>query len=304
VNRILTIVGPTAAGKAKLSIELAKKISGEIISADSRKIYKFLDIGTAKLSRRINKKKRFHLIDFVDPDESYSCGQFARDAEIKIIEIQSRGKVPIVCGGTGLYIKALYQPLHKLPESDIKIKRNLTKQLNRFGIEHLYKKLRSVDPEWAAKIQPKDKQRIMRGLAVYEITGKSLSSLIKKKHTNAKFFPYYVGLIIPREELYKRIDKRFDRMIKNGLIKEIQLILKRGFSAESTALKTIGYKEIVKFLQGTLTLEEAIQRAKIRTRNFAKRQIIWFRRIPGIKWYNPEDPNVTNHIIDNWKKLY
>ncbi len=301
--RILTIVGPTAAGKTKVAIEIAKKISAEIISADSRQIYKYLDIGTDKPTHKEQKKVKFHLIDFIHPDDNYSCGQFARDAEAKIEEIRTRGNVPLLCGGTGLYIRALFNPLHKLPESDKEVKEKLMKKLNKYGVDYIYKKLLSIDPAWAKKITPKDKQRILRGLEVYELTGKPLSVLIKNQRKKSKYKPIYIGLNIAREELYKRINKRFDEMLKNGLVKEVKFLLKNGFSPESSALRTIGYREIVEYLQGKTTLNEAIERAKRHTRNFAKRQISWFSKIPGLKWYNPEDTSIVMTIIKRTKKL-
>jgi tRNA dimethylallyltransferase len=285
---ILTIVGPTAAGKTDLAIEIAERISGEIISADSRQIFKYLDIGTAKPSAKQRRKIEFHLIDFVKPDEDYSCGQFARDAVQKIEDIRNRNRVPIVCGGTGLYIRALFHPLHELPQSDKKTKIRLSRMLDTHGIEYMYKKLQRVDPVWAKKITPQDKQRILRGLEVYQMTGKSLTTFIGKKKTSVNFHPYYIGLNMPRVQLYEKINQRFDQMIEKGLIKEVKMLLARGFSPKSSALRTIGYKEIIEYLKGLSNLDEAIDKAKRRTRNYAKRQITWFSKIPGLRWYNPD----------------
>jgi len=288
MNRILTIVGPTAVGKTRIAMEIAKKTGGEIISADSRQIYKYLNIGTAKPTNQERHEVPFHLIDFIDPDDSYSCGQFARDAEMKIENIKKRGHVPIVCGGTGLYIKALFNPFHKLPQSDRKIKGQLINLLNTKGLAYLYLQLLKVDPLWVEKIKPNDKQRILRGLEIYEMTGKPLSEFIKKEKPQPRYAPYYIGLNLPRDALYCRIDKRFDYMIENGLVEEIKNLLKKGFNPNSNALRTIGYKEIVEYITGNLTLEEAIIKAKQHTKNFAKRQITWFSNIIGIKWHNPQ----------------
>jgi tRNA dimethylallyltransferase len=301
---ILTIVGPTAVGKTSFAIRIAKKISGEIISADSRQIYKYLDIGTAKPTNKERKMVNFYLIDFVNPDDIYSCGQFARDAEAKIEYIKKKKKVPIICGGTGLYIKALFDPLHKLPESDKAIKQKLLAELHYHGIDHLYKQLSSIDSEWAKKIGSKDKQRILRGLEVYEITGKPLSKLIKMNRAKAKFFPYYVGLNIPRTELYEKIDQRFDNMIRNGLVKEVKALLKKGYDPQANALRTIGYKEITAYLKGDHILSEAIDKAKKRTRNFARRQITWFNKIPDIKWFDPKEPNLVGKIANRLKREF
>lgn len=303
MNRILTIVGPTAVGKTKVAIEVAKKISGEIISADSRQIYKYLDIGTAKPTRKERRNINFHLIDFAHPDDTYSCGQFTRDAEIKIEEIEDRGNNPIICGGTGLYIKALFKPLHNLPQSDRKLKKKLAHLLQKHGIEYLYKRLLSIDPDWAKKIMPRDTQRILRGLEVYEITGLPLSKLIKKEKKKAKYLPCYIGLNLSRKDLYQRIEKRFDTMVKNGFIEEVKYLLKKGLNPESNALRTIGYKEIIGYLRGKLTLDETLNRIKQRTRNFAKRQVTWFSKIPDLHWYNSEDPEIIRIIIERFELI-
>ncbi|MGB3340125.1 MAG: tRNA (adenosine(37)-N6)-dimethylallyltransferase MiaA [bacterium] len=299
--KIIAIVGPTAVGKTDLSIKIARRISGEIISADSRQIYTHLKIGTAKPTSEQKRQATFHLIDFVHPDNSYSCGQFARDAELKIEEIISKNRIPIICGGTGLYIKSLFNPLHTLPVSNREIKNKLQASMEKYGVEYLYKQLLSVDPQWAGQIMPRDKQRIMRGLEVYEMSGKPLSSVLKTKKRKTKYLPHYIGLNLPRAELYNTIDQRFDKMIKQGLVNEVELLLRKGLDPASNALRTIGYKEIIQYLKNEMILEEAIQRAKQRTRNFAKRQVTWFNKISGLQWYNPADPEVVKYIINQWK---
>jgi len=280
-------MAPTGAGKTKFAIEIAKKTNGEIISADSRQIYKYLDIGTAKPTFEECRQIKFHLIDIITPDQTYSCGQFARDAGQKIEEIEKRGRLPMVCGGTGLYIRALFNPLHHLPQSDPIVKEKLLNILKEKGVEFLYKRLLSVDPQWASIIKPKDRQRILRGLEVYEITGQPLSELIKSKKPDAKYQPYYIGINLPREELYKKINERFDNMIKGGLIEEVKKILNMGYRPDCPGLRTIGYREIVAYLQGKLTRSEAIEKAKQQTRNFARRQLTWFGKIPDIAWHQP-----------------
>ena len=300
--RILTIVGPTAVGKTEIAIQIATRFHGEIISADSRQIYKYLDIGTAKPTVEQKRKTRFHLIDFIEPHEDYSCGRYARDAERKIEEIAARNRVPIVCGGTGLYIRALFHPLDELPQSDLRTRSRLRETLNKRGLKYLYTKLQGIDQDWANRIKPTDKQRILRGLEVYEVTGKPLSKLIGKKKIHKDFSPLYIGLNLPREVLYARIDKRFSRMIEQGLVEETETLLARGFSKESSALRTIGYKEIIEHLDGIITLEDAIAKAKRRTRNYAKRQVTWFSRIPQIVWCNPDDPMTVGGILQRLRK--
>jgi len=289
MSEIITIIGPTGVGKTRLAIELAEKFNGEIISADSRQVYKYLNIGTAKPTTEEREKAIFHLIDFLLPDEHYSCGNFARDAEHLIEEIIKRNKLPIVCGGTGLYIRALYDPLHQLPQADKNLKERLQQVLKEKGLDFLYNKLLGIDPEWANRVGPRDKQRILRGLEVYEIAKRPLSELIKKERVKARYRPKYIGLIVPRNELYKRIDNRYDEMISNGLVDEVKNILKMGFKPDCYGLRTIGYKEIVRYLQGDWDLKTAIEKAKQHTRNFAKRQITWFRAISEVNWYEPDD---------------
>ncbi len=298
MDRILTIVGPTASGKTDLAIRIAHEVSGEIVSADSRQIYRYLDIGTAKPDRAQQKSVTFHLIDFVEPNASYSCGQFARDAAQRISSIRQKGSIPIVCGGTGLYIKALYEPLHELPASDKEIKTRLTRQLHDRGIHHLYQQLLGIDPSWAQRVGPHDTQRILRGLEIYEMTGKPLSTLLNGKRKVPKYLPYYIGLDLPREELYKRIDRRFDTMIAAGFVNEVKSLLNKGFDPGINALRTIGYKEFVEYLSGKCALPEAVAKAKRRTRNFAKRQLTWFSRIPGVGWYDPRDPHLVAHVVN------
>ena len=300
--KVMTIVGPTAVGKTQIAIKIAQKISGEILSADSRQIYKELNIGTAKPTPEEQKLVQFHLIDCVPPDESYSCGQFAREAEKKIAEIYSQGKLPIVCGGTGLYIRALFHPLHKLPESDKDVKEKLVTEMNTHGIKHLYERLLQIDPAWAQKIMPADKQRILRALEVYEISGKTMSSLTQSKQKESRYLPYYMGLTLPREELYQKINKRFDDMIENGLVKETEMLIEKGLDPASSALRTLGYKEMIEYLQEQLTFDDAVRKAKQRTRNFAKRQIAWFNNVQGIHWYDARDPNLVNNLISSYRQ--
>jgi len=300
--KVLTIVGPTSVGKTAVAIELAQRNTDEIVSADSRQIYKYLDIGTAKPDVEQRKKVKFHLIDFVLPDEDYSCGQFARDAGQVIANIRTRGFTPIICGGTGLYIKALFHPLDELPASDREAKKRLRETLDKKGIEYMYNRLSRIDPEWAQRIKPNDKQRILRGLEIYERTGKPLSRLIGNKK-KSPFLPYYIGLNLPRQELYERINRRFDEMIRRGLLEEVESLLGRGFDPQSNALRTIGYKEIVEHLQGFLSLEDATEKAKRRTRNYAKRQITWFNKMPGIKWHDAQDPRAVKNILRDWKEI-
>jgi len=298
---ILTIVGPTAVGKTDVAMLVAERISGEIVSADSRQIYKHLNIGTAKPTVAQRRKIPFHLVDFIEPDKNYSCGQFARDAERIIDDILERDRTPIVCGGTGLYIRALFHPLDDLPQSSAATKKRLNDLLKRYGIIHMYRKLQRIDPAWAEKIKPQDKQRVMRGIEVYEITGKPLSEMMGKQNRVTRFLPFYIGLRLPRDVLYSRINTRFEQMLAQGLVKETNALLKRGFDPHSSALRTIGYKEIAAYLRGDMSFHEASEKARRRTRNYAKRQVTWFNKIPDIVWYDASDPELTERILKTIK---
>jgi tRNA dimethylallyltransferase len=289
MKTVITIVGPTAGGKTGLAIALAKMMDGEIVSADSRQIYKRLDIGTAKPTPAERRHAVFHLIDFIEPDAEYSCGQFGRDAEHWIKAILEKGRTPIVCGGTGLYIKALFDPLHPLPRSTRETKEKLSTELENRGLEFMYRRLQRADPDWARKIKANDKQRIMRGLEILELTGQTLTSLLDKPRPRARFRARYFGIRWPRSRLYERIDGRFDRMIANGLVDEIRGILKLGYAADRIALRTIGYRELIEYLLGKASLAEAVLQAKKNTRNFAKRQMTWFGKVTGVKWLDGVD---------------
>lgn len=284
MGSILAVVGPTGTGKTELACAVAEQTGGEIISADSRQIYRHLEIGTAKPTPAQRRRVRFHLVDIVDPDEHYSCGAFARDATAAIDDIQGRGRRPIVCGGTGLYIRALFQPLHVLPRSDPETKRRLRQELAERGLAALYRELAASDAEWARKVKPTDTQRILRGLEVARMTGKPLSWWLRQERPAPRHQPRYVGLTMERARLYARLNDRFDRMLAEGLEREVQELLKTGRDPECPGLRTIGYAEIVDHLLGRMSREEAIARAKQRTRNYAKRQLTWFARLAGLTW--------------------
>ncbi len=287
---ILTILGPTASGKTDLALRLAERLKAEIVSADSRQIYKYLDIGTAKPTWPQRQKTPFHLIDFLEPDQTYSCGQFSRDAQQKIAEIIQRGRTPIVCGGTGLYLRALFEPLHRLPRSTAESKQKIIAELEAVGLDKMFQRLKSIDPAWAEKIGPRDRQRILRGLEIYDLTGRPISEFFSGPRPAPKFPPRYLGLYLPRTILYQRIDRRFDRMLEMGLVDEVRSVLDRGFAPDCPGLRTIGYQEIIAYLQDRMTREQACALAKKNTRNFARRQGIWFKKMKGITWLDAERP--------------
>ena len=294
---ILVIAGPTASGKTAVGIELAQRLNGEIISADARQIYRFMDIGTAKPTAEERAAARHHLIDFVNPDEDYSAGQFAEDASVVIGDILRRGKVPIVVGGAGLYIRALFDGFSQMPKIPMEIRTRLQEE-GKYCLPKLYERLCEVDPEWAAKIQATDTQRILRGLEVYEASGKPLSEYQKVPPTPPiRHTASYFGLRWEREALYERINSRARLMIENGLIEEAASLRDKGYTPDLNALNAFGYREIFQYLNGETTLDRALADLQQGTRRYAKRQMTFFRRDERIAWIDGSDDGVADTIL-------
>ncbi len=301
MQKVIVICGPTASGKTGLGIELAKKINGEIISSDSMQIYKDMNIGTAKPTDEETKEIKHHLIDFVSPDERYSVADFKKDAKAKIKEIINENKVPIIVGGTGLYINSL---VYEIEYTDIKIdekyRNELEKIIQEKGLEELYKEACKIDFEAMKTISENDKKRIMRVLEIYHDTGKTKTEQEKESRKNKPEYDYKVfGINMDREKLYERINKRVDIMIEDGLIQEVEELTKK-YSKFPTAMQGLGYKEVVEYLNKNCTKEEMIEKIKMETRRYAKRQITWFKKIENIKWINGLDTvqNNVNTILE------
>lgn len=294
---IAVIAGPTASGKTAVGIALAKALNGEIISADSRQIYRYMDIGTAKPTREEQAMVRHHVIDLVDPDGEYSAGQFARDAAAAIADIQARGKFPIVVGGAGLYLRALFDGFAPVPEVPIEIRQRLQEEaLENLGA--LYTRLQAVDPLWAGTIQPADVQRIVRGLEVYEATGRTLSAFQgQPRQRVGTWRTQWFGLDWPRETLYDRINRRAVQMLDLGLIEEVKGLVARGYAGETNALNTFGYKECLQVLNGALSLDDALFAIQQHTRRYAKRQLTWFRAEKRIVWIDAEAGGSNREIL-------
>ncbi len=297
LHDILVIVGPTASGKTAVGIELAQRLNGEIISADARQIYRFMDIGTAKPTAEERSAVRHHLIDFVNPDEDYSAGQFAEDASAVIGDILCRGKMPILVGGAGLYIRALFDGFSPMPKIPAEIRVRL-KEEGRESLPELYKRLCEVDPEWAAKIQATDTQRILRGLEVFEASGKPFSEHQKVLPTPPiRHTASYFGLYWEREALYERINARACLMFENGLIEEAASLRDRGYTPALNALNAFGYREIFQYLDGKTTLDRALADLQQGTRRYAKRQMTFFRKNERIQWVDGSDVDVADAIL-------
>jgi tRNA dimethylallyltransferase len=295
-RKIIVIVGPTCSGKTNLGIQLAEKINGEIISADSRQIYKYLDVGTAKPSKDELEKVKHYFISKLEPDEDFNVSKFEWEA-LKIIEkIFENGKQPIVVGGTGLYIKALIDGIFDTVDTDEEYRKELLELKAKFGNQYLYDKLILVDSESAEKMQPSNWKRIIRALEVYRLTGERIGVHQQryKREVDYNFVQY--GLNWDRKVLYRNIENRVDEMIKSGLVEEAKEIIANGFDKKLNSLNTVGYKEIISYLEGEISLDRAIELIKRNTRRFAKRQMTWFRRDKRIRWYDVSDVADLNKV--------
>ena len=297
--KVIVICGPTASGKTALSIELAKKINGEIVSCDSMQIYKDMDIGTAKPTIEEMQGIKHYMLDFVSPDERYSVADYKKQAKQAIREIIEKGKVPIVVGGTGLYVDSLiYEIEYQDIEFDEKYRKQLEERSKKEGLEVLYNEAKKIDPEAITKISPNDKKRILRILEIYNATGKNKTEQEKESRKNEVEFDYKVYAISwDREKLYDRINQRVDIMIDQGLIEEVQKIYSK-YNKFPTAMQGLGYKEVLEYLEGKCNKQEMIDKIKQETRRYAKRQLTWFRKNKQTTWLNGEDKVANNiHII-------
>jgi tRNA dimethylallyltransferase len=281
---VLAIVGPTASGKTPVSLLLAERLNGEIVSADSRQIYKYLDIGTAKPTPADRARVKHHFIDILELGEEYSAGQFGQEARRVIERMFQRGKLPILVGGSGLYVKAVVDGLFEGPGRDPDVRSRLSEQMGREGVGSLLEALRKVDPSAVANMTEVKPRRLIRALEVYAITGRPISEFHAEQETKPKFKAVQVGLDWKRAELYDRINERVDRMIAGGLVDEVKRLRARGYNRHLNALNTVGYKEVFDYLEGSCSLEDAVRLIKQNTRRYAKRQLTWFRADRRIRW--------------------
>ncbi|MBW6514724.1 MAG: tRNA (adenosine(37)-N6)-dimethylallyltransferase MiaA [Candidatus Syntrophosphaera sp.] len=275
---LITIEGPTASGKTALAIELARELGSQIISADSRQVYRHLDIGTAKPSEEELKAVPHHLIGIIDPDEGYNAGRFRADAGKMIQELHSQGVVPIVCGGTGLYVSALLKGLFPQLEIPTAIRERLARRCADEGLAVLYAELRKIDPLFAAGISPNDKQRIQRGLEVYLATGTPISEHWRNQAPKQEYGAFRILIDPPREDIYARINLRIRAMADRGWLDEIRRLLALGYDATAPGLNSLGYKELLPHLLQGRELDECLLLAAQHTRNYAKRQCTWYRK--------------------------
>ncbi|PLR77103.1 tRNA (adenosine(37)-N6)-dimethylallyltransferase MiaA [Bacillus sp. V3-13] len=295
-EKLIVLIGPTAVGKTKLSIELAKKYNGEIISGDSMQIYKGMDIGTAKITKEEMNGIPHHLIDIKNPDEPFSAAEFQVLVRAKITEISSRNKLPMIVGGTGLYIQAaIFDYQFSDAPSDESFRKQLEEFARREGNEALYDKLHDVDPVSAERIHPNNTRRIIRALEIYHCTGKTMSDLQSSQVPEVLYETALIGLTMERARLYDRINQRVDEMVKAGLIEEVEHLYSRGLR-DCQSIQAIGYKELYDYFDGKVTVDEAIENLKQNSRRYAKRQLTWFRNKLNVEWFDMTDVLVDSQL--------
>lgn len=287
IPKVVVITGPTATGKTKLAVALAKEFDGEIVSADSMQLYRRMDIGTAKVTPAEAEGIVHHMIDIAEPNESYSVSRYVEDAAKCVDDILSRGRLPIIAGGTNLYIDSLISGRDFADnEGDNALRGELDRQYDALGGEKMLEKLQSFDPERAAKLHPADRRRIIRAIEVFKLTGKTITQHdLETQQRPPRYDAAVIALdFADRAKLYERIDRRVDLMVEQGLFAEVEQLIKSGLSDECTAMQAIGYKEPAAYLRGEITKDEAIELIKRESRRYAKRQLTWLRRSKDIFW--------------------
>lgn len=297
----IIVLGATATGKTGLSIKLAKKLNAEIINADSMYVYKYFDIGTAKPTLEEMDGVKHHLIGYIDPNEDCSVASFREDAKNAITKFKEQNILPIIVGGTGFYIDSLIKPYtYGNVCRDDNLRQKLERELDEFGSDYLYNKLKNIDAIAANKLHPNDTKRVIRALEIAMLSNTKKSNINNNSDVILKC-PLIIGLNIDRDILYNKINNRVDIMIENGLIEEVKSLYNQGYNVNNcNAMKGIGYKEILEYLDNKCTLDYAIDKIKQHTRNYAKRQLTWFRRNDKIIWMNPANKD----IVDNILKIY
>ncbi|MDQ0491884.1 tRNA (adenosine(37)-N6)-dimethylallyltransferase MiaA [Paenibacillus brasilensis] len=288
--KLLVLVGPTAVGKTKLSIEMARQFDAEIISGDSMQVYRHMDIGTAKISKQEMEGIKHHLIDIHEPEYPYSVAAFQEDCRRLIPDIHARGKLPFIVGGTGLYVESVcYEYQFSEVGADEAFRQEQLDYADQFGAEALHARLQAVDPESARRLHPNDRRRVVRALEIYHVSGTTLSSQLASQKKESPYQLCIVGLTMDRQMLYKRIEDRIDGMLDQGLVAEVASLMERGVRSDAISMQGLGYKEISSCLRGEVSLEEAVTWLKRDTRHFAKRQLSWFRHMKDIQWVDVTD---------------
>lgn len=297
-QKLIVICGPTGIGKTDLSLSLAEEFNGAIVSSDSMQIYRYMNIGTAKPDAGEMRRVSHFMIDIVDPDEPFDAARFYREGRAAVAQIQEKGQVPFLVGGTGFYIKAMLHGLFEAKPVDAVIIDRLKSEAEKDGIGSIYERLSVCDPEAASRIHPNDAYRVIRALAVFEKSGKPMSQY-QQAHgfKESPFDVLKICLFNDRESLYDRINRRVDLMIDAGLIEEVKSLLEKGYSADLKSMQSLGYRHMVDFINGKYTWDETVYMLKRDTRHFAKRQLTWFRKDKEIIWKSPEDADQVTEMV-------
>jgi tRNA dimethylallyltransferase len=296
-DKLVVLIGPTAVGKTKLSIELAKKLNAEIISGDSMQIYREMDIGTAKITYEEMEGVPHHLIDIKEPDDDFSVAEFQQLVRERIAEITSRGKLPMIVGGTGLYIQSvIYDYQFSSSPSDEVYRKGLEQRATTEGVEVIHNLLKQVDPDSAERIHPNNVRRVIRALEVYHSSGQTATQTQERQIGELIYDTAIIGLTMDRDILYERINFRVDKMMSSGLLKEVSHLYEKGIK-ECQSIQAIGYKEIYQYLDGKISLEDAVEQLKQNSRRYAKRQLTWFRNKMDVQWFDMT--NIRNSTLDD-----
>lgn len=302
-KNLVVVLGPTGAGKSLTAVKLARKIGGEVINCDSMQVYKGFDIGTDKIPLEKRENIPHRLLDVVSHSTQFTAADFCRLARETAENIIKKNKIPLIAGGTGLYLKAFLDGLFPEGRRNPLIRKKLEREAREKGLESLRAKLREVDPEYSQKIGENDKIRIIRALEVFESTQKSISEHFSNTKSFVEDFNIIrIGLKLERKELYRKIEERVDRMFERGIIREVQNLLHQGVDENSPPFRALGYKYVIKLLKKEISLEEAVTLTKRDTRRYAKRQATWFKKMKGIKWFRPDDfPSILEYVEKSLK---
>jgi tRNA dimethylallyltransferase len=302
-KNLVIVLGPTAVGKSAIAIRLAQEFRGEIINCDSMQVYKGFDIGTDKTPRDQRNIVPHHLLDIADSSTQFTAAEFVRRALEAIESIRKKQSLPIIVGGTGLYLKALLEGLFPEGKKDPAIRERLERQAKEKGLEFLRESLLRVDPAYAKKIGERDKIRIIRALEIFHATKIPISEHFANTHSLVDdFFILKIGLKLERSVIYKKIEDRVDRMFAGGIVEEARGILEEGVNPDSPPFRALGYRQVLNHLRGDISLEETIDLTKKETRHYAKRQMTWFRKMAGIHWFKPDDfPSIVKYVKTNLK---
>ena len=299
-TRLLCLLGPTAVGKTEIAIRLAQHLDAEIVSVDSRQIYRQMDIGTAKPTHEERRAAPHHLIDCVDISQPFSVADYQTLADTAIADIQNRGKRVLLVGGAGLYFRSIVDGLFEGPGADAALREQLEREATQHGVDILHERLRNCDPKSAERIHPNNVARVIRALEVYELTGTPMSEHQQQWHQESQRYPFIAFcLTMPRALLYQRIEQRVDVMLANGLVAEVESLLAAGYARDTVALRSFGYKELIVYLDGKCTYLEAVEQLKQNTRRFAKRQLTWFRKDTRIEWIDRNSiPDIVKYLLE------